>query len=101
MLSWSLLEAMSAGCVIVGSDTAPVREIVNGKNGFLVPFFNIERIAEQIIEVLAHPQRFRSMRARARQTILDQYDLTRICLPNMMAIIKWPQPANGERALAR
>lgn len=100
VLSWSLLEAMSAGCVVVGSDTAPVREIVNGKNGLLVPFFDIERIAEQIIEVLAHPQQLRSTRAKARQTILDQYDLKRICLPRMMALIKRPQPANGEWALA-
>ena len=100
VLSWSLLEALSAGCVVIGSDTAPVREVLDGKNGLLVPFFDIERIAEQIIEVLAHPQRFRSMRAQARQTILDQYDLTRICLPKMMALIERPQQANGERVPA-
>ena len=90
VLSWSLLEAMSAGCVVIGSDTAPVREIINGKNGILVPFFDVEQIAKQTIEVLAHPRPFRSTRAQARQTILDQYDLTQICLPKMMAFIQGP-----------
>jgi len=34
VLSWSLMEAMSAGAAIVASDTAPVREIMrNGETG--------------------------------------------------------------------
>jgi len=88
VLSWSLLEALSAGCLVIGSDTAPVREVLNSKNGLLVPFFDIEQLAEQVIEVLAFPRRFESVRAQARQTILDQYDLARICLPQMMALMQ-------------
>lgn len=88
VLSWSMLEALSAGCLVIGSDTAPVREILNEENGLLVPFFDIEQLAERVIEALAFPRRFRSMRAQARRTILDQYDLTRVCLPKMMALIK-------------
>jgi len=39
VLSWSLLEAMSAGCAIIASDTAPVREaITNDQTGKLVNF---------------------------------------------------------------
>ena len=88
VLSWSLLEALSAGCVVIGSDTAPVREVLNDKNGLLVPFFDIEQLAQRVIEVLTYPRRFHSIRVQARQTILDQYDLARICLPKMMAFIQ-------------
>jgi glycosyltransferase involved in cell wall biosynthesis len=88
VLSWSLLEALSAGCVVIGSDTAPVREVLNSKNGLLVPFFDIEQIAERVIEALTYPGRFRAVRTQARQTILDQYDLAQICLPKIVALLK-------------
>jgi len=88
VLSWSLLEALSAGCLVIGSDTAPVREVLNDENGLLVPFFDIEQLAERVIESLTFPRRFRSVRAQARHTILEQYDLARVCLPKMMAFIQ-------------
>lgn len=98
VLSWSMLEALSAGCLVIGSDTAPVREVLNKDNGLLIPFFDIEMLAERVIEALAHPRRFRLVRQRARQTILDQYDLARICLPKMMKLLQKP---NASRAPAR
>jgi glycosyltransferase involved in cell wall biosynthesis len=88
VLSWSLLEALSAGCLVVGSDTPPVRELLNDKNGILVPFFDTEQLAERVIDALSFPDRFRSVRAQARRTITEQYDLTRICLPKMLAAIQ-------------
>ena len=88
VLSWSLLEALSAGCVVIGSDTPPVREVINNKNGLLVPFFDIEQLAARVIEALAFPRRFNSIRAQARRTILKRYDLARICLPQMMVFIQ-------------
>ena len=88
VLSWSLLEALSAGCVVIGSDTPPVREVINNKNGLLVPFFDIEQLAARVIEALAFPRRFNSIRAQARRTILERYDLARICLPQMMVFIQ-------------
>jgi hypothetical protein len=54
----------------------------------LTPFFDTEQLAARVIEALTHPRRFRSVRAQARRTILEQYDLTRICLPKMMAFIQ-------------
>ena len=82
VLSWSMLESMAAGCVLVASDTAPVREVVqHGHNGVLVDFFDVSALSRQINEVLAHPEAHREMRVRARETVVANYDLTTHCLP--------------------
>jgi glycosyltransferase involved in cell wall biosynthesis len=79
VLSWSMLEALSTGCVVVGSSTPPVQEVIeDGVNGLLVDFFSPEAILERIIEVLEHPDRMMDIRARARATILLHYDLARV-----------------------
>ena len=88
VLSWQLLEAMSAGCLVIGSDTAPVREVLNDKNGVTVPFFDIEGLAERVITALAGRERFSDVRAAARQTILDRYDLARSCLPALSNFVR-------------
>ncbi len=88
VLSWSCIEALSCGCVVIGSDTTPVREVVNGENGVLVPFFDHEQLANKVIEALAQPRRFQSMRAAARRTAVEQFDLQTISLPQMMALLR-------------
>jgi len=88
VLSWSMLEAMSAGCLVVGSRTAPVEEVIrHGDNGLLVDFFSPQQIAEQVVQTLELPGDFALLRQRARQTIIDRYDLKRICLPEHLAYI--------------
>ena len=53
VLSWSLLEAMSAGCAIVASDTAPVREAVRqGQTGQLVDFFDPKQLSDEVVRLL-------------------------------------------------
>jgi glycosyltransferase involved in cell wall biosynthesis len=69
VLSWSLLEAMSAGCVVVASDTAPVKEvIVDGHNGVLVDFFDHHGIAKRITKVLDSVNEYDSLRRAAKLT---------------------------------
>ena len=81
VLSWSTLEAMAAGCVVIGSDTEPVREVIrDGENGLLVDFFDRDALVEQIGRVLDDPARFRKIRENARATILEEYSRAR-CLP--------------------
>jgi glycosyltransferase involved in cell wall biosynthesis len=91
VLSWSFLEAMSAGCLVIGSDTAPVREVIeDGANGFLVPFFDVDAIADRVIEALANPSKFRDLRVRARQHMAEKYDMERVCLPRMLSLMNAP-----------
>jgi glycosyltransferase involved in cell wall biosynthesis len=75
VLSWSLVEAMSVGCAIVASDTAPVREaIVDGESGLLAPFHDSSALAEAIVRNLNDQQgRLRRGRA-ARAVALNRYD---------------------------
>jgi glycosyltransferase involved in cell wall biosynthesis len=89
VLSWSLLEALSLGCLVVGSDTAPVREVLeDGKNGRLVDFFDSQGLADAIVDGLAKPQPFLKMRKAARQSILKRYDLKTICLPKQIELLE-------------
>ena len=97
VLSWSMLEAMSAGCLIVGSRTPPVEEVVrDGENGLLVDFFSPAAIAEKVDEALVMDQR--PLRAAARETILQRYDLKRVCLPAQVRLV---EALKGQRADAR
>lgn len=89
VLSWSCLEAMSAGCLVVGSATPPVQEVIeDGKNGLLVDFFDKERLAATVAECLAHPDRYAALREAARKSIIERYDLKRICLPRQLALVE-------------
>ena len=90
VLSWSLLEAMSAGCVVIGSDTAPVREVINGENGILTPFFDAERLANHVVTALANPSDFQEMRSAARRYVKDNFDMERLCLPRMLDLLSPP-----------
>jgi glycosyltransferase involved in cell wall biosynthesis len=87
VLSWSLIEAMSAGCVVIGSETAPVREVIDGENGIMVPFFDTDQLAQRVTEALTTPRRFHSLRVEARRTAVEFYDVERVCLPEMMRLI--------------
>ena len=72
VLSWSMLEAMACGALVIGSDTAPVREVVDdGHNGLLAPFFDVEAICGKVCEALTQPNKFAPLR---RHAILTAHD---------------------------
>ena len=86
VLSWSLLEAMSAGCAIVASDTQPLREaIVDGQTGLLVPFFDHAALATKVCALLQDPAKRQSLGANARAFAQANYDLQAVCLPRQLA----------------
>ena len=88
VLSWSCLESMSAGNVVVGSDTAPVREVIeDGRNGLLTPFFDTKAMAARVADVLAAPGDHAALSAAARATVQARYDLKTVCLPQLLRFI--------------
>ncbi len=88
VLSWSMLEAMAAECLVVGSRTPPVEEVISdGENGILVEFFDHDAIAQRVIDALADRDAFSSLRENARRTIIDRFDLRSNCLPAQLRFV--------------
>ena len=93
VLSWSMLEAMATGCLVIGSDTPPVREVITDeKNGLLVDFFSPVNIAERVDEVLDHPNRLASVRSKARETIVKKYNLSHLLPLHLQYLSKGLKP---------
>jgi len=96
VLSWSMLEAMSAGCLVIGSKTPPVEEVIQHQsNGLLVDFFDSEVIASTAVDALSDPSAYRAVRQRARRTIIDTYDLRTLALPAQLRLLKEAVAPNG------
>ncbi|NJK37005.1 MAG: glycosyltransferase [Oscillatoriales cyanobacterium RM1_1_9] len=87
VLSWSMIESLSTGCLVVGSDTPPVQEVIeDGKNGLLVDFFSPKQIADRVDQVLDHPDRMAEIRQRARETALERYNLSALLSQQLQLI---------------
>jgi glycosyltransferase involved in cell wall biosynthesis len=88
VLSWSTLEAMACECLIIGSDTAPVREVVqDGVNGVLNDFFDVEALSRAMIHAVREPEAFTAMRKAARATIIPRYDSRLTGIPTWLKLI--------------
>jgi len=88
VLSWSMLEAMACGCLLIGSNTAPVLEVLqHQRNGLLVDFHAPEAIAATVIAALENPQAMAPLREQARRDVQQHFDLKRVCLPRLTAHI--------------
>ncbi len=89
VLSWSLLEAMACGAAVLGSATQPLEEVISeGQNGLLVDFFDSAAIAAKLAAMLADPAALEPLRAAARRTVVERYDLAGVCLPRQMALLE-------------
>lgn len=88
VLSWSMVEAMAAGTLVVGSNTAPVAEVIeDGVTGRLVDFFDVKGWSSALTDALARPEAYDGMRQAARQMVRDRYDLRSVCLPKQVELL--------------
>lgn len=84
VLSWSMMDAMSCGAVVLASATPPVMEMIqDGHNGLLADFFSPDAFAEKALTVLRDPDAARPMGRAAKAMIADRYSLEAV-LPAMI-----------------
>lgn len=88
VLSWSMLEAMAAGAIVVGSKTAPVEEVIqDGQNGFLVDFSSQAELVASIARVCDSDARMDKIRHASMRTIRERFSLREQCLPRQLDIL--------------
>ena len=88
VLSWSMVETMAAGTLVVGSNTAPVAEVIqDGVTGKLVDFFDVKGWSAALTDALARPEAYDGMRDAARRMVRDRYDLRSVCLPKQIDLL--------------
>jgi glycosyltransferase involved in cell wall biosynthesis len=86
VLSWSLLNALACECVVLASDTAPVREVIDdGVTGLLADFFDVDLLAARALEVLKDPSAYRRLGAAGRGLVEERYSIERT-LPRLEAL---------------
>ena len=96
VLSWSFIEAMACGCVVVASDTPPVLELLkDGVNGLAVDFFSPRAIANRIETALEKSADMQKLRAGARKTAVESFDLQKVLLPRWLGL--FDDLVNGRR----
>ncbi len=87
VLSWSMLEAMSIGLPVIGSNTEPVLEVIeNEKNGIITDFFDENELAKNVERVINDGEFRRHIGENAKITIEQRYSLKK-CLPKQIALI--------------
>ena len=76
VLSWSIMNALACGCVVLASDVAPVREVIeHGRNGLLEPLFDTEHQLQTALRVLDDPASYVPLRQAARNLLEEKYSL--------------------------
>ena len=87
VLSWSCVEALATGCLVLGSDVAPVREAIeDGANGFLVDARQTDRFVARASELLAARAGLAAIRQAARDRAAATFDM-RQCLAAQTSLI--------------
>ena len=75
----STQEAMAIGRAIVTTDVPGCREtVINSVNGFLVPKWNPQALAEKMIYFIEHPEQIRVMGAESYKIAVEKFDAEKV-----------------------
>ena len=100
-LSWSLFQALATGCLVIASDSAPVRDAIQHEvNGLLLPPYDIETMVEQMLAVLDAPERYQPLREAARQSMVENFSFE-ACLPKLAEFYLQPLASQPIQSQAR
>src|SRR6185295_5962215 len=95
VLSWSLLNALACECVVVASDTAPVREVIrDGEEGLLAGFFDVDGLVDRALAVLRDPAGHRPLGRAGRALVAERYDLERT-VPKLWELLRRAVASEG------
>jgi glycosyltransferase involved in cell wall biosynthesis len=87
VLSWSFMESMACGALVIGSRTPPVQEVITHEaNGLLVDFFSPQEVVAAVHRVFADKGGMQPLRDAARHTIVERYALKDV-LPLHQALV--------------
>ncbi|MBM3375065.1 MAG: glycosyltransferase [Betaproteobacteria bacterium] len=96
---WSLLEALSAGCAVVGSDTEPVQEFIRHRHtGLLTSFFDTQELVQSIAHLLEDERLRNRLGQEARKKMQSYFDLHSVCLPKL---VRWAEGLGSKRSNRR
>ena len=86
VLSWSMMNSLACGCTVLGSATAPVKEMIKHReNGLLADFFDVDGLTELALEVLEDPEKYRHLGEAGAKMIEESYSLKKM-LPKMLGL---------------
>lgn len=72
-------EAMAVGRPILTTDVPGCREtVIDGKNGFFVPAFDVEALAEKMIWFIEHPEQIEPMGLASRKMAEEKFDVHKV-----------------------
>lgn len=95
VLSWSMLEAQASGCLVVGSKTPPVQEMLaHGRTGLLVDFHAPQQMADVVAGLMQGTAQTPDIKQRAHDFVHTSLNLNQ----GLRAYSKLLTPAPNHRA---
>ena len=75
-LSWSVLEAMACGAPLISNIGSPIAaDLEHNRDALLVPFNDVEALAQAVVALLQEPKRAQQLGNHARETMQRSFNL--------------------------